>query len=222
MAGGAAGLANPERILGRFDLFSLTSDTEQMPNSVLEAMCAGRAVVATDVGDIKHLVTAENAPFIVPCDPETAITEAMLQAACATTWRAATDRRRRRPSPCPRPLSPRHDGRTVCRRLFRPRAVIAAARAFAPVWRIVLGALTRQRVMRRRRRLSNAGRSSRSAAKSRRASTALDHRRHRHGRASPRMDRRRGAGRRSTPRACRARSRRGHRIFARSAACGRT
>jgi glycosyltransferase involved in cell wall biosynthesis len=75
----AGAIANPERILGRFDLFSLTSDTEQMPNSVLEAMCAARAVVATDVGDIKLLVTAENVPFIVPCDPETAITAAMLK-----------------------------------------------------------------------------------------------------------------------------------------------
>jgi glycosyltransferase involved in cell wall biosynthesis len=75
----AGAIANPERILARFDLFSLTSNTEQMPNSVLEAMCAGRAVVATDVGDIKQLVTAENAPFIVPIDPETGITDAMLR-----------------------------------------------------------------------------------------------------------------------------------------------
>jgi L-malate glycosyltransferase len=72
-------LANPERILGRFDVFALTSDTEQMPNSVLEAMSAGLAVAATDVGDIKRMVTAENAPFIVPCEPETSITEALLR-----------------------------------------------------------------------------------------------------------------------------------------------
>jgi len=72
-------LANPERILARFDVFALTSDTEQMPNSVLEAMAAGRAIVATDVGDIKRMVAPENAPFIVPIEPEARLTETLLR-----------------------------------------------------------------------------------------------------------------------------------------------
>ena len=46
----------PETILAEFDVFALTSDTEQMPYSVIEAMAAGLPVVATDVGDVRHLL----------------------------------------------------------------------------------------------------------------------------------------------------------------------
>jgi glycosyltransferase involved in cell wall biosynthesis len=37
----------PEALLARFDIFALSSDTEQMPISLIEAMAAGRPVVAT-------------------------------------------------------------------------------------------------------------------------------------------------------------------------------
>jgi glycosyltransferase involved in cell wall biosynthesis len=73
----AGALANPERILGRFGVFVLTSDTEQMPNSILEAMAAGLAIVATDVGDLKRMVAPENAPFVLPGEPEAAVTGAL-------------------------------------------------------------------------------------------------------------------------------------------------
>ena len=43
----------------------MTSDTEQMPNSLLQAMAAGRPVIATDVGDVKRMVAPENRPYIV-------------------------------------------------------------------------------------------------------------------------------------------------------------
>lgn len=59
-------LTRPEDAVAGFDLFALSSDTEQMPLSVLEAMAAGLAVAATDVGDIGAMVAAENGPFIVP------------------------------------------------------------------------------------------------------------------------------------------------------------
>jgi len=54
-----------EDLLGWFDVFALSSDTEQMPNSLIQAMAAGLPVAATDVGDVKAIVAAENADFVV-------------------------------------------------------------------------------------------------------------------------------------------------------------
>lgn len=54
----------PEMIVPAFDIFALSSDTEQMPISVLEAMAAGKAVVSTDVGDTKNMVSEANQLFI--------------------------------------------------------------------------------------------------------------------------------------------------------------
>ncbi len=51
-----------------FDIFALSSDTEQMPLSVLEAMASGLAVAATDVGDVREMLAPGNQPFIAPCD----------------------------------------------------------------------------------------------------------------------------------------------------------
>lgn len=60
-----------------FDIFALTSDTEQMPMTVLEAMAAALPVVATDVGDIKEMLAAENRDFIVRRD-DRALADALL------------------------------------------------------------------------------------------------------------------------------------------------
>jgi glycosyltransferase involved in cell wall biosynthesis len=52
------------------DIFALSSDTEQMPNSLLQAMAAGRPVAAVDVGDVRHILAPENRPLVVPRDDE--------------------------------------------------------------------------------------------------------------------------------------------------------
>lgn len=49
-------LADPISRLIEFDLFALSSDTEQLPIAMLEAMACGIPVVATRVGDVTHIM----------------------------------------------------------------------------------------------------------------------------------------------------------------------
>ncbi len=73
------GQVAPENVLGTFDIFALSSDTEQMPNALLEAMAASRAVAAVDVGDVKSIVCEENRDFIVERDDGAAFAEAITK-----------------------------------------------------------------------------------------------------------------------------------------------
>jgi L-malate glycosyltransferase len=70
-------LAEPWRWIGRFDIFALSSDSEQSPISLIEAMAAGRPCVATAVGDVPAMVSADNRPLIVERDDEAAFTAAL-------------------------------------------------------------------------------------------------------------------------------------------------
>jgi glycosyltransferase involved in cell wall biosynthesis len=69
----------PEAVIGAFDLFAMTSDTEQMPYAVVEAMAARLAVAATDVGDIAVMVAADNRPYVVPRDSPQALVAALAR-----------------------------------------------------------------------------------------------------------------------------------------------
>jgi glycosyltransferase involved in cell wall biosynthesis len=59
--------------------FVHTSDREGCPNAVLEAMACGRAVVATDAGDVPLLVENGRTGFIVQRGDDSALVERMAQ-----------------------------------------------------------------------------------------------------------------------------------------------
>jgi len=59
---------DPAAAYRAMDLFALSSDTEQMPFSALEAMASGLPIAATNVGDLPTMVGAENQLFLTSLD----------------------------------------------------------------------------------------------------------------------------------------------------------
>lgn len=80
--------------LDSLDALCLSSTTEQMPISVLEAMAAGLPVVSTDVGDVAEMVSPENRALVVSrADYATALAAFVGQ---TDTWSSIGAANRRR------------------------------------------------------------------------------------------------------------------------------
>lgn len=75
------GHLDPCDAVSGFDVFALSSDSEQQPISLIEAMAAGLPVVATDVGDVATMVAPANRPFIVAAGDEAGFAAALRQLA---------------------------------------------------------------------------------------------------------------------------------------------
>lgn len=61
------------------DVFVQTSDSEGLPNTVMEAMSHGLAVVATDVGGTSELITNDNEGYLIAKNDHLALAEKIVQ-----------------------------------------------------------------------------------------------------------------------------------------------
>lgn len=66
-----------DRVLAALDVFALTSLSEGLPNTVLEAMAAGLPVISTDVGGVRELVDHDRTGLLVPSQDARAIADAL-------------------------------------------------------------------------------------------------------------------------------------------------
>ncbi|MBI4550557.1 MAG: glycosyltransferase [Candidatus Omnitrophica bacterium] len=64
-------------LMAAMDLFALASVSEGFPNVLLEAMAAGKPIVATDVGGIPELIGADRDGLLVPPADAAALAEAV-------------------------------------------------------------------------------------------------------------------------------------------------
>jgi glycosyltransferase involved in cell wall biosynthesis len=73
--------ADPAAALHTLDMFALSSDTEQMPLSILEAMAAGLPIVSTDVGDVRNMLPAVSQTWVMPKGDDEGFADALARLA---------------------------------------------------------------------------------------------------------------------------------------------
>ena len=69
--------SNVAPFLNEMDIYALSSDTEQMPISLVEGMASGLPVAATDVGDVATMVSDGNRAHVVPLGEDASLTQAL-------------------------------------------------------------------------------------------------------------------------------------------------
>lgn len=79
---------DPAKYVGLFDIFALSSDSEQFPLSIIEAMAAGVPVAAPAVGDIAEMVSLPNAPYITAVADETSFAGSLRELAASPKLRS--------------------------------------------------------------------------------------------------------------------------------------
>jgi L-malate glycosyltransferase len=83
-------LPQPHRYVGHFDVFALSSDSEQAPISLLEAMAAGVPVASMNVGDVMTMASEAAHPYIA--DTEARFAAALAELASDPALRVAQAR----------------------------------------------------------------------------------------------------------------------------------
>ena len=95
----AGHVPEPAGLIKALDIFAMSSDTEQMPISLLEAMAAGLPAAATDVGDIRSMLPEQAGAFVTKRDDQalanalrTLIRDPALRQALGAASRAKAER----------------------------------------------------------------------------------------------------------------------------------
>jgi L-malate glycosyltransferase len=70
-------LPEPEKYIPLFEAFVLPSRIEAMPIALMQAMAAGKAIVATNVGGVSELIADNQTGFLVPVEDEFLMTRAI-------------------------------------------------------------------------------------------------------------------------------------------------
>lgn len=84
--------ADPRPLLGGLDVFVHPSDTEGLPNAVLEAAAAGLPIVATDAGATREIVIDGRTGLLVPVGDRDGLVRALARMAGDGTLRAQLGR----------------------------------------------------------------------------------------------------------------------------------
>lgn len=79
----------PENYFAQMHIFAMSSDTEQMPLTVLEAMASGLPIVSTDVGDIADMVSPDNIPYVTKLGDEGGLRRSLVSLIDNPSTRAA-------------------------------------------------------------------------------------------------------------------------------------